>query len=174
MKTAPSRPMAVVRRTLSLAAVAIGATAVLAAAAQAADATTYEIQKSAPATTVGATAKASVTVQGKNGWHVNEEAPITITLKSDDGVTLPKTKMARADLAQSTKETARFDIPFSATSAGKKTITAEARFVMCQEQACKPAKETVALEIQVADAAPAGKDKAPAKGKAGKSKPVAN
>jgi hypothetical protein len=148
------------------AAMAWGATA-----AQAAE-RTYEIQKTAPAATVGAPSKASVTVQGKNGWHVNEEAPITISLKADDGITLPKAKLARADLAQSSKESARFDIPFSASASGKKTITAEARFVMCQEQACKPEKETVALEIEVAAAgapAPAGKDK-PAKAK-GTAKP---
>jgi hypothetical protein len=141
------------------------------AAAHAGD-KTYEIQKSAPAATVGAPSKASVTVQGKNGWHVNEEAPITISLKADEGVSLPKAKLVRADLAQSSKESARFDIPFSASTAGKKTITAEARFVMCQEQACKPEKETVALEIDVAAAgavAPAGKDK-PAKTK-GAAKP---
>lgn len=170
MKNAPAR------RTVSWAAVAIGAATLGAGAgaARAAD-VTYEIQKSAPPATVGAPAKASITVQGKNGWHVNEEAPITITLKSDEGIALPKAKMVRADLAQSTKESARFDIPYSASSTGKKTITAEARFVMCQAQACKPAKETVALEIQVADAAPAGKDKTPAKGKAaGKSKSVTN
>ena len=43
---------------------------------------------------------------------------------------------------------------------------------MCQEQACKPEKETVALEIEVAAAGapspggPAGKEKAPGKAKA--------
>ena len=129
-----------------------------------ADPPTYEIQKSAPRATVGIPAKASVTVQGRNGWHVNEQAPITVTVKGDPGVELPKPKLARADLAQSSKESARFDIPFSASAAGKKTITAEARFVMCQEQACKPAKETVALEVDVVAAAgpvaaPAGKPK---------------
>jgi hypothetical protein len=136
-------------------------------AAHAAD-KTYEIQKSAPAATVGTPAKASLTVQGKNGWHVNEEAPITVTLKADDGIALPKAKLARADLAQSTKESARFEIPFAASVAGKKTITAEAKFVMCQEQACKPEKETVALEIQVAaagDAAPNPAPKSPGKAK---------
>lgn len=126
---------------------------------------TYEIQKTAPAATVGAPAKASVTVQGKNGWHVNEEAPITVSLKADEGIALTKEKLARADLAQSTKESARFDIPYSASVAGKKTITAEARFVMCQEQACKPEKETVALEIEVAAPAPAGKSTTPGKSK---------
>ncbi|MES1172101.1 MAG: hypothetical protein ABUL77_02600 [Bacteroidota bacterium] len=120
-----------------------------------AEAPTHAISKTAPQATVGVAAKASVTVQGLNGWHVNGDAPITLTAKAEPGVELPKPKLARADLAQSTKETARFDIPFSASTAGKKTITAEARFVMCQEQACKPVKETVALEIDVASAAAA-------------------
>ena len=108
-------------------------------------------------------ATASVTVQGKNGWHVNGEAPISISLKAEPGVELPRSKMTRADLAQSSPQSARFEIPYSASAAGKKTITAEARFVMCQEQACKPARETVALEIDVA--APAASPPAAAKKK---------
>lgn len=114
----------------------------------------YEVQKSAPRAAVGVEAKASVTVLGKNGWHVNEEAPITVNLKADPGVTLPKPKLGRADLAQSSKQSARFDIPFSASTAGRKTITVEARFVMCQEQACKPVKETVAMQVDVEPASP--------------------
>ena len=131
----------------------------------------YEIQKTAPKTAVGATATASITVVGKGGWHVNEEAPITLALKADPGVDLPKLKLARADLAQSSKESARFDIPFSPTTPGKKVITAEARFVMCQEQACKPVKETLALEIDVAaQAAPAPQPAAGAGAAKGKTK----
>jgi hypothetical protein len=126
----------------------------LTGATAAGEAPTYEIQKSAPRATVGTAATASVTVQGRNGWHVNQEAPITVNVKADPGVNLPKPKQGRGDLAQSSKESARFDIPFSATEAGKKTITAETKFVMCQEQACKPAKETVALEIEVASTVP--------------------
>jgi hypothetical protein len=111
---------------------------------------THEIQKGTTLAAPGVPGKAAVTVQAKNGWHVNENAPITVSAKADPGVDLPKPKLVRADLAQSTKETARFEIPFTASEPGKKTITAEARFVMCQEQACKPVKETVALEIDVA------------------------
>lgn len=115
-----------------------------------ADNPTHEIQKLTPPTKVGSPGTVSVTVLGKNGWHVNDQAPITLALKPDAGVDLPKAKLARADLSQSTPESARFDVPFSATSPGRKTIAAEARFVMCQEQACKPVKETLALEIDVA------------------------
>lgn len=110
---------------------------------------THEIQKLTPPAKVGSPATVSVTVLGKNGWHVNDQAPITLALKPADGVDLPKAKLARADLSQSTPESARFDVPFSATTAGRKTIAAEARFVMCQEQACKPVKETLALEVDV-------------------------
>lgn len=110
---------------------------------------TYEIKKTAVPATAGVASNVSVTVVGKNGWHVNEEAPITAAVKADPGVTLPKAKLTRADLAESTKQSARFDIPFSAAEPGKKTITAQTRFVMCQEQACKPASETVAFEIDV-------------------------
>jgi len=61
----------------------------------------------------------------------------------------------RADLAASTKESARFDVAFEAAEAGAKVISAEARFVICQETACKPVKETLALNIEVGAAAPA-------------------
>jgi len=138
------------RLVLTLAAIfAAAASVALGSGAARADEATYEIRKTSAPATAGAASTVSVTVVGKNGWHVNDEAPITATVKADPGVTLPKPKLTRADLAESTKQTARFDIPFSATDAGAKTITAQTRFVMCQEQACKPASETVAFNVDV-------------------------
>ena len=71
----------------------------------------------------------------------------------------------RADLAASTQESARFDVAFEAAEAGAKVISAEARFVICQETACKPVKETLTLNVEVGAAAPAPKAKAKAKAK---------
>ena len=126
-----------------------------------ADAPTHEIHKTEP--------KASLTIAAKNGWHVNAEAPITVSLKSSDaGLTVAKEKMTRADLAESTQTAARFDIALTCAAdaaAGPKTINAEAKFVMCQESACKPVKETLALAIEVTAPAAAGGPKA------GKTKP---
>lgn len=140
--------------TLSLASAAFGASESL-----------YEIKKTEPKVAVGATATASLTITAKAGWHVNAEAPITIALTPPAGVTVQKAKLTRADLAQSTQESARFDIPISATEAGKKTIAAEARFVLCQEQSCKPVKETLALAVEItppaAAASPAKTTKKP-------------
>lgn len=136
------------KHLIQVAALALAALA-MAGPVASADEVTYEIRKAAPSATAGATSNVSVTVVGKNGWHVNGEAPITATVKADPGVDLPKPKLTRADLAESTKQSARFDIPFSSAAPGKKTITAQTRFVMCQEEACKPASETVAFEVDV-------------------------
>jgi hypothetical protein len=139
-----------------------------AGAAAGGDGALYEIKKTETKVAVGATATASLTITAKAGWHVNEEAPITVALTAPAGLTVEKAKLTRADLAQSTKETVRFDIPVSATEPGKKTINAEARFVLCQEQACKPVKETLALAVDIS--APVAADTAPKGAKKSKHK----
>jgi hypothetical protein len=125
----------------------------------------YEIKKTDAKVAVGGKGIASVTIATKNGWHVNAEAPITLSLTPPAGITLPKAKLARADLAASTQESARFDVALEAAEAGSKVIAAEARFVICQETACKPVKETLSLTVDVSAAAPTPKAKAKAKAK---------
>src|SRR5882757_1050690 len=95
-----------------------------------AEGSTYELKKTEPKVAVGAKSSASLTIAARNGWHVNGEAPISISLVAPAGLTLTKTKLARADLAESTQESARFDIAFEALDPGTKVVTAEARFVM--------------------------------------------
>ena len=119
----------------------------------AAEGPTYELKKTEPKVAVGAKSSASLTIAARNGWHVNGEAPISVSLVAPAGLTLTKTKLVRGDLAESTLEAARFEIPFEAVDAGTKVLTGEARFVMCQESACKPVKETLSFNIEVAPAA---------------------
>lgn len=118
-------------------------------AARAGEEALYEITKTDLKVAVGGTATTSLTIKVKGGWHVNGEAPISVALTPATGLSLKKVKLTRADLAATTSDSARFDIPVSATEAGKKTINAEAHFVICQEQACKPVKETLALAVDV-------------------------
>jgi hypothetical protein len=114
----------------------------------------YAIEKESKGARAGNPALASVAIVGKNGWHVNAEAPIVLSLVADPGVVLVKSKLTRGDLAESTLERARFDIAFTSSTPGRKAITGDARFVMCQEQACKPVRETVTLEVAVAESGP--------------------
>lgn len=130
---------------------------------------THELRKTEPKVVAGAKGNASLTIAARNGWHVNPDAPITLSLAtSDAGLTVSKPKLGRADLVESTQETARFDIAFLASDPGKKTITAEAKFVMCQETACKPEKETLAFNIEVTPPASAPVAKGDGKSKSKK------
>lgn len=110
----------------------------------------YEIRKTEAKAPVGVRSVAGVTIAGKNGWKVNEEAPISVKLTSESGITLEKDRLKTADLAQRTKDLARFEVAFTASEPGRKTINAEARFVMCQETTCKPVTEKIALAVEVA------------------------
>jgi hypothetical protein len=127
------------------------------ASAARADEVVYEIQKIEPKIAVGAKGVATLTIAAKNGWHVNEEAPITVTLTAPAGVSVLKPKLTRHDLTSSSPESARFDIALEASDAGKKVITGDAKFVMCQASACKPVRETVTLAVEVTPAAAGAK-----------------
>jgi DsbC/DsbD-like thiol-disulfide interchange protein len=125
----------------------------------------YEITNPGAKVTVGDKGTTSVTIAAKHGWHVNGEAPITLSLKPPPGITLTKAELARADLAASTQESARFDVSFEAAEPGAKVISAEAHFVICQETACKPVKEPLTLAIEVSPPSPAPKAKLKRKSK---------
>jgi len=121
---------------------------------------THTVEAPEVALTTGKAGSATVTVLGRNGWHVNEEAPITLTINAPAGVAIAKAKLSRTDLAESKPERARFDVQVTAEKAGRQPVQAEARFVMCQESACKPVKETVTLMLEVStDAAAKGRSK---------------
>jgi hypothetical protein len=153
--TRPARRPGQVAITLAITlAILVGGAAPSARSAAAAEPAFYAIEKGSKGAHAGSPALASVAIVGKNGWHVNAEAPIVLSLVADPGVVLVKSKLTRGDLAESTLERARFDIAFTASTPGRKAITGDARFVMCQEQACKPVRETVTLEVAVAESGP--------------------
>jgi hypothetical protein len=125
----------------------------LGAAPRAHAADNYDIQQTDVKATVGTKAVASVTISAKKGWHVNAEAPLTMKLAPEPGIAVDKNRLTRADLAESTQDRARFDVPFTASEAGKKTIAVEASFVMCQATTCQPVKEKLTLAVEAVPAA---------------------
>src|SRR5450759_917390 len=106
---------------------------------------TFEINKTDASGTVGAKAKASVTITARKGWHLNHEAPLTLKLAPAPGILLDKPKLARGDLALSSETEARFDVGMTLSEPGKKVIEAEAGFGLCQQDACRPVKEKLTL-----------------------------
>jgi DsbC/DsbD-like thiol-disulfide interchange protein len=135
---------------------AFALTLVLAGSSRAGD-SSYEVSKTDASLTAGTKGKASVTISAKKGWHLNAEAPLTLKLVPAAGVDVDKAKLGRGDLAASNETSARFDIAMTAAEPGKKTVEAEAGFVLCQEDSCRPVKEKVTFAVDVAPstAAPA-------------------
>lgn len=113
---------------------------------------TYQIRKTDAVVTVGSKGKASVTIAAKKGWHLNAEAPLSLKLGETAGLSTDKPKLGRADLALSTETEARFDVGVTASEPGTRTLEAEASFVLCQESACRPVREKVALAVEASPA----------------------
>jgi hypothetical protein len=124
----------------------------LGAATARADQATYDVKKDQARATVGVKGKTSVTIAARPGWHVNDQAPLTMKLIPEAGIAVDKPRLTRADLAQQSPELARFDVAFTPSEPGLKTINAEASFVMCQATTCMPVKEKIALAVEVAPA----------------------
>ncbi|MBN2574036.1 MAG: hypothetical protein JXP73_05670 [Deltaproteobacteria bacterium] len=118
------------------------------AAPSAAASDAFAVQLTGASGTVGDKATASVTIVAKQGWHLNHEAPLTLKLTPPPGVTVDKTKLARADLALLGAREARFDVGVTLAEPGKKSIAAEAGFVLCRADACKPIKEKLTLTAE--------------------------
>jgi hypothetical protein len=125
---------------------AIALTLLLAHSSSAAD-DSYEVSKTDASLTVGSKGKASVTISAKKGWHINADAPLTLKLLPTTGVTLDKAKLGRGDLALSNETMARFEVSLTAAEPGKMAVEAEAGFVLCQEDSCRPIKQKLTLAV---------------------------
>jgi DsbC/DsbD-like thiol-disulfide interchange protein len=128
---------------------ALAFTLLLTGASFAADGS-YEVSNTGASLTAGGKGKASVTIAAKKGWHLNAEAPLTLKLLPSPGVEVDKAKLGRGDLASSNETSARFEVGMTAAEPGKRSIEAEAGFVLCQEDSCRPIKEKVTLAVDVA------------------------
>jgi hypothetical protein len=108
----------------------------------------FDIKQTDARAAVGAKATASVTITAKQGWHLNQEAPLTLKLTPPAGVTVDKPKLGRGDLAASSESAARFDVGLTLSAPGKQSIEAEAGFVLCRQDSCRPIKQKLTLAAE--------------------------
>jgi hypothetical protein len=131
---------------------------------------TYEIAKRDAAAPVGTKATASVTITSKQGWHLNHDAPLTLKLSPTPGVALDKPKLGRSDLTRSTESEARFEVALTLTEPGRKLIEAEAGFVLCRQDSCRPIREKLTLTAEASAPQPAKKTPASSRAKKARKK----
>lgn len=90
-----------------------------------------------------------VNLEPRGQFHVNQEYPVEISLKSDAETSFPKASLAKSDAAQFDEKKARFDVPFTAKSAGDHKIMANVKFAVCTDENCVPDERDLALAVAV-------------------------
>lgn len=109
----------------------------------------YEIATT-PQTTpfkVGGEGRVEVRLTGRNGYHVNQEYPIELTLQPPAGLKLAKAKLVRADASAFEEAQAVFPIGLTPEAAGRKALRGTLNFSVCNPQNCLLERQDVAVEI---------------------------
>ena len=89
----------------------------------------------------------------KSGAHISDEAPLKIELKAT-GAKVEKDKLAYKDSMAKKSDAQpypnpRFEVPFTASTAGKASIEAKMKFFVCTDKLCTPQQKTITLPVDV-------------------------
>jgi hypothetical protein len=103
---------------------------------------------SEPGYTAGTPAKLKLVLEARGGYHVNQDYPIRIDLKAPAAVKLDKASLGKADAVEFGEPSAKFEVPFTASS-GAHQLTADVDFAVCTPETCMPDQRTLAVALQV-------------------------
>src|SRR5689334_14533987 len=95
----------------------------------------------------GAASSAKIEVVPRSDAHVSPDAPISLTVTADEGVTLPKPKLGRAEAKETPSKGVEFEVPFTAQSKGE--VHGSLTFFICTEKLCERQKRDVAVAVEV-------------------------
>jgi hypothetical protein len=127
-------------------AVVVAVLVAMASVAAAAGAT-YELRVADAVEVPPATASTvSLTLAGTGGRTISKDGPIRIELSSPT-LTLPRTRYERRHAADPAAETPRFDLKFTAPSAGSHELVLALRFWVCGKQTCRPVRTTKTIPV---------------------------
>ncbi len=102
---------------------------------------------------VGEKGKLVIAISAKPGAHVSGDAPMKIELASKE-LKAEKEKLTLADAMtkKSDKheiEEARFEVPFSASKAGKANLEAKLTYFICTDKVCARQQKTIQFPVDV-------------------------
>ena len=115
----------------------------------------YEVttQGSTPKLKVGEQGKFVLEIVSKTGAHISDEAPLKVDLKAT-GVKVEKEKLTNKDSTGSKRDGAEypnphFEVPITASVAGKAVVEAKLKFFVCTDKSCTPQTKTVSVPVDV-------------------------
>ena len=90
----------------------------------------------------------ALSLKPKGPYHVNQDYPFSVSLTAQ-GVTFPKAELGKGDAAKFDDNLVQLDVPFTASVAGKHSVTALVKFAVCTPETCVPDERTLALALAV-------------------------
>ena len=81
--------------------------------------------------------------------HVSPDAPISLALTSCPSLKLAKEKLGRPDAKETQAKGVAFDVPFTASAAGKDELKGTLVFFICTEKLCERQKREIAMNVEV-------------------------
>ena len=81
--------------------------------------------------------------------HIHPQAPLKIKLSAPAGLKLDKAELVHQDAADPKAEGRRFEVPFTATAAGKQEARAALDFFICSDTWCVKQVRQVAFPVEV-------------------------
>ena len=91
----------------------------------------------------------SVELEGRGGWHVNQDYPFKVTVSAAPGVKLDKDVIAKADAQEFTDDRVRAEVGVTPSAAGDHDVECLVAFAMCTDENCVIEKRTVAATLAV-------------------------
>lgn len=108
-----------------------------------------DTQGTTQAVSRGATGKLVLSIVPLEGTHVHPQAPLKIVLSGSAGLKLERDALARKDAVDPKAEGARFEIPFTALTAGAQEARAKIEFYLCSDDWCARQTRDVSVKIDV-------------------------
>ncbi len=82
-------------------------------------------------------------------YHINQEYPFEADVTSDADTALPKAKFEKPDAAEFGEHKARWEVPFTAKSAGDHPVKVNVKFAVCTKENCVPDERNLSLALAV-------------------------
>jgi hypothetical protein len=98
---------------------------------------------------VGQLGSFAVSLKPRGEYHINQDYPITISVRPQAGLNLPRSEFKRADAAVFGEQLARFDVPLTPQQKGAHRLETNVRFAVCTPETCIPDERTLALALTV-------------------------
>jgi len=92
---------------------------------------------------------ARVEVVPRSDAHVSPDAPISLALTTGPALKLEKEKLGRPEAKETKEKGVAFDVPFTASAAGKDEVKGTLSFFICTEKLCEKQKREIAMAVEV-------------------------